>query len=221
MNGAPPHHSSDPFQQLCMAKIATEAIRENVGRRLAALGLKTIELSSGQACPFVPILYSANIASAKRLVLYFGESNQDLGIFAYRTIGQISTAAGSAIEFVTDIQDVPDGAEAPGIVIGNCGQLIFHRNSHRAMTQQTWSALPRETAVTQPYRMDSHNNHPAGNETPKAHIDFVLSWVKEHAGKDVKIDVVGVGDAIEDLVKVLRRRWGEFKKNISAVAVGR
>lgn len=188
---------------------------------MAAFGLKTIDLPSGQAFPFVPILYSENIASAKRLILYFGESNQDLGIFAYRTIGQVSTAAGSAIEFVTNIQDVPEGAGAPGIVIGNCGQLIFHRKSRRAVTQQTWSALPRENGVKQPYRMDSHNNHPAGNETPEAHIDFVLSWVKKQAGKDVKIDVVGVGDAIEDLVKVLRRRWGEFKKNISAVAIGR
>ena len=69
--------------------------------------------------------------------------------------------------------------------------------------------------------MDSHKNHPAGNETSKAHIDFLLSWVKNHAVEDVKIDVIGVGDAVEDLVKILRRRWGELKKNISAAAVGR
>lgn len=157
---------------------------------------------------------------AKRLILYFGESNQDLGIFAYRSIGQISLAAGSCLDFVSAIQSVPDGAEAPAVVIANCGQLIWYRRGGRAVTNQTWSAVPRKTGVSLPYRLDPEKNRVAGHKTVEEHVGSVFEWVKKEANKGAKIDIVSVGDSVEAVIKYLRTHWTEWKEQVDAVVVG-
>ena len=111
------------------------------------------------------------------MVVYFGESSQDLGIFAYRSIGQISLAAGSCIDFVDTIERVP----GCGVVIANCGQLIWYRRGHRAVTQQTWSAVPRKTGVSLPYKVDPEKNRVPGHGTVQEHVDSVFEWVKKEA----------------------------------------
>lgn len=198
-----------------------DCIRAKLASRFAALSLQTAHLPSGISHPNIPILYSAHLNTAKRLILYFGESTQDLGIFAYRTIGQVSYAAGSCIDFVSSIQDVPDGVEAPAVVIANCGQLIWYRRGGRAVTQQTWSALPRKTGVSLPYRLDPEKNRVQGHKTVGEHVESVFEWVKKEASGVAKIDIVGVGDTIEDVSKYLRTHWGEWKEKVDAVAVGR
>ncbi|EAU32341.1 predicted protein [Aspergillus terreus NIH2624] len=64
-------------------------IRDIVYSRLRDLGLGTLRLPlmSGAARPNVPIMVSKNLSSASRIVAVFGEPVQDLGIWAYRSIG--------------------------------------------------------------------------------------------------------------------------------------
>ena len=53
---------------------------------------------SGAARPNVPIMVSKNLSSASRIVAVFGEPVQDLGIWAYRSIGgDDGINAGSAV----------------------------------------------------------------------------------------------------------------------------
>lgn len=110
-------------------------------------------------------------------MVYFGESSQDLGIFAYRSIGQISLAAGSCIDFVNTIQ------KECGVVIANCGQLIWYRRGNRPVTQQTWSAVPRKTGVSLPYKLDQEKNRVQGHATVGEHVYSVFEWVKKEADK--------------------------------------
>ena len=155
------------------------------------------------------------------MILYFGESNQDLGIFAYRTIGQISNAAGSCIDFVSAIHTVPEGSQAPAVVIANCGQLIWYRRGGRAVTQQTWNALPRKTGVSLPYKLDPEKNYVKGHKTVGEHVESVFEWVRKEADEGVRVDIVVVGDSIGGVVRYLETRWGEWKTKVEAVAVGR
>ncbi|KKA18197.1 hypothetical protein T310_7865, partial [Rasamsonia emersonii CBS 393.64] len=76
-------------------------IRRIVLSRLQALGLSTLRLplNAGPKEQHVPILASQNLGTAKRIVVVFGEPIQDLGIWAYRTVGTESISAGSAISF--------------------------------------------------------------------------------------------------------------------------
>jgi len=169
--------------------------------------------------PHVPILTSSNLTTAKRLVIYFGESMQDLGVFAYRIIGQESISSGSTLDFIHDIQNGKDGGDT-AIVIANLGQLLWHRRGQRALTMASWNGLPRKTGVSNPIRIDSVKNHIPGNYDVRQHINSVFDTVAKLATEDAKIDIIGVGEGAEESVKYLNENWGIWEKKVEAICVG-
>lgn len=199
----------------------TACIRRELNIRFQASGLNItrLPLNIPLAEPHVPILTSPNLATAKRLIIYFGESMQDLGVFAYRIIGQESISSGSALDFVHDIQNGKDGHDT-AIVIANLGQLLWHRRGQRALTMASWNALPRMTGVSPPVRIDSVKNHILCNYDVKEHITSVFEAVAKLAGEDVKIDIIGVGEGAEESVKYLDDHWGLWEKKVVAICVG-
>lgn len=168
--------------------------------------------------PYVPIFTSANLATAKRIILYFGEELQDLGVFAYRTIGKVSTAAGTALNFVSTIQASKD---SPGVIIANLGQLTWYRRGKRAVTRVSWNALPGKTSVSGPMRVDPVKNRARGNEDMAAHVKYVFEKVvRQLVHKDAKLDVIGVGEGASESVGFLDRNWDQWEGRIQAIAVG-
>jgi hypothetical protein len=168
--------------------------------------------------PHVPIFTSANLATAKRTIIYFGEELQDLGVFAYRTVGQVSTAAGTALDFVSAIQASKD---SPGIIIANLGQLIWYRRGKRAVTRVTWNALPGKTAVSGPMRVDPVKNRVPGNEDMAAHVKYIFDEVvPQMVNPDAKLDVIGVGEGAAESVSYLDGNWDQWEPRIQAIAVG-
>ena len=144
---------------------------------------------------------------------------QDLGIFAYRIIGQESISSGSALDFTHDIQSSKDGSDT-AIVIANLGQLCWYRRGQRATTMTSWNALPRKTGVSGPMRIDSVKNHVPGNEDVKAHVKSVFEAVAKVARDDVVIDVIGIGDGAEEAVEYLDQNWGTWEGTVRAICVG-
>lgn len=153
---------------------------------------------------------SQNLGTAKRIVVVFGEPIQDLGIWAYRTVGTESISAGSAISFaravlgrdesVQDHGHVSKGSKChtdTALVIANTGQLIWHCGSGTAMTQPTWLALPREFAVDPPLQMTRRNKIPR-NSNWQEHVECVFEDVLAARGQmvseDAKIDIIGVAE---------------------------
>lgn len=196
-------------------------IRENLLPRFQRLGLNTVPLPSPAPTPNIPILVSSSFSTLPRIIIYFGESVQDLGIFAYRTIGQVSLATGSCIDFVSSVQAHQwPSSQPPGFVIANCGQLIWWRRGARAVTQQTWNALPQKTGVSPVTRLDAEKNRVEGHKNVGEHIASVMSWVERHAKTDAKIDVIGMGNASEEVANWLNNNWTSWRGRIDAVAVG-
>lgn len=145
---------------------------------------------------------------------------QDLGILAYRIIGQGSIAAGSVLNFVHEVQSHKDSADT-AIVISNPGQLLWHRRTQRAMTMSSWNGQPRKTGVSNAAIIDPIKNHVPGNMNTVEHVKTVFEEVVgKLAREDVAIDVIGIGDGAEDLVKYLDQNWARWKKNVRAICVG-
>jgi hypothetical protein len=132
------------------------------------------------------------------VLVYFGERNQDLGIFAYRIVGgDEGLNAGSAVHFVKDIQSgygSSSGEDPPAVVIANPGQLIWCRSAGRAVGRTEWENLPRESAVHPGFRLDEETgrNLVEGNRDEAEHVEFVFEHVLKSAGGGrARIDVIG------------------------------
>lgn len=197
-------------------------IRSELSARFEASGLNItrLPLNTGPSDPHVPILTSSNLATAKRLIVFFGESVQDLGILAHRIIGQDSIASGSALDFVHAIQSRDDTADT-AIVIANLGQLVWYRRGQRAMTVARWNALPRKTGVGNPMRIDAVKNRIPGNKNAKEHVKSVFEEVLgKLAEQDAVIDLIGVGDGAEEAVGYLDQNWKHWGSKVRAICVG-
>ncbi|KAL5043533.1 hypothetical protein BDW71DRAFT_119048 [Aspergillus fruticulosus] len=214
-----------------------ECIRQIVLSRLRNLGLISLclPLISGPKKPHVPILVSKNLASASRIILVFGEPVQDLGIWAYRTIGTESINAGSAVDFVKAIvhpnQDVESASETQSkatkkgdvaVVLANTGQLVWHCGLGKAMTIVTRLALPRPSAVDPPLAETRRNKIP-GNENWQEHVNSVFEGILAARGRlvrrDAMIDVIGAAEGGLGAVRYLARNWPAWRNNISALCL--
>jgi hypothetical protein len=183
-----------------------------VHSRLSALGLNTVRLPMNAAPneAHVPILVSSNMATASRVIVIFGETTQDLGVWAYRTIGAQSIDEGSVVPLARAILRCHnnDGASEDiaiesrdrkdtALVLANTGQLIWHCGSAKAMTMPTWLACPRKSAVDSPLRMTYRNKIPC-NENWQEHIKYVFEEVLAARGRllrdDAKISIIGLAE---------------------------
>ncbi|RHZ74979.1 hypothetical protein CDV55_109205 [Aspergillus turcosus] len=205
-----------------------ECIRTIVSSRLRSLGLTTLRLplSSGPKDPHVPIWVSANLARASRVIVVFGEPIQDLGIWAYRTVGTEGVDAGSAVAFVRAILGQKSGAgfkdADTALLLANTGQLIWHCGSSRAITHQTWFALPRSSAVDAPLRMTRRNKIPS-NQDWQEHVACVFDEILSARGRlvreDAKIDIIGLSEGGLGAIRYLEAEWDSWRPYISAIAL--
>jgi len=196
-------------------------IRREVLSRILALSMQITRLPIGASAEenHVPILTSKDIATAKRVIVYIGESTQDLGIFAYRMIGHDTVALGSAVEFVQNAK--ASARDEPAIVLANMGQLIWYRRGKQAMSQNTWYAIPRESAVSQPMRMDPVKNRIPQNEGLQEHVACVFEQVVDRMTDiDAEIYVIGLGDGALEMVEHLQENWGIWDGRVKAIVVG-
>jgi hypothetical protein len=179
--------------------------------------MDTVRLPLG-ACvdePHVPILVSKNISTAKRVIVYIGEACQDLGIFAGRIISKESIAGGSAIDFV----NAALGSGETATVLANPGQLLWYRRGMRALSLQSWHAIPRRNAVRPGLKIGPQNRIPK-NENVAAHVKSVFEAVAALANQDAKFNAIGIGDGAEEAVDYLQPNWGTWRTRVEAIVVG-
>ncbi|KAL4936022.1 hypothetical protein BDV06DRAFT_233771 [Aspergillus oleicola] len=225
-----------------------ECIRNIVLPRLHDLGLVTLRLplTSGPSKPHVPILVSKNLAKASRIILVFGEPVQDLGIWAYRTVGAEGINAGSAVDFVRAVLHPESTSQVNGtntctnttalasnshsfspkgdtaLVLANTGQLIWHCGQGKAMTHATRLALPRASAVDPPLAETERNKIP-GHANWQEHVTSVFEDILAARGRlvrsDVKIQAIGASEGGMAVVRYLRANWQTWQQHISAICL--
>ncbi|KAL4920952.1 Arb2 domain-containing protein [Aspergillus aurantiobrunneus] len=219
----------------------SECIREIVLSRLRDLGLVTLRLPlvSGPTKPHVPVMVSRNLSSASRIIIVFGEPVQDLGIWAYRTVGSEGINAGSAVDFVKAILNASQNVNIDStnefsakaqfsqkgevaVVLANTGQLVWHCGLGRAMTINSRLALPRPSAVDPPLAETNRNKIP-GNSNWQEHVNSVFDGIFATRGqlirKDAKIDVIGLAEGGLGAIRYLASNWDAWRQHISAMCL--
>ena len=189
-----------------------ECIRDILRTRFEKLGLITLRLPypALPSEPHVPILVSPDLGKKSRIIVFFGEPFQDLGVLAYRVIGTNAIYKGSIEEFVKGIlEGKANGAndkDTPGIVIANPGQLVWHRGGARAITLTSWLSIPRKSAVHDSMRLDPVKNRVPGNEDVDKHVEFIFEKVLGSlASPKAKLDVIAMEWSTTSVVRYLNK----------------
>lgn len=199
-----------------------ECTRRIVLERLSALSMSTVRLPPGaqEGDKHVPILCSSNLRQAKRIVVVFGGSTQDLGIWAYRSIGKQSINSGSMVDFAKTVLKIDsdnvsrseDGKDT-ALVIANPGQLYYHCGSGTAVSHRTWFALPQKSAVHPPLEWSLRNKIPQ-NANCEEHVKCVFEGILAARGQlvheEAMIDVIAVSDGAGYATRYLAANCNSF-----------
>lgn len=183
----------------------TDCIRELVIKRLCDTGLEIMRLplrenANGrmvQSAPnetHVPIMVSDNLGTTSRIIVLIGEPVQDLGVWAYRIIGNEHINKGSAVEFAKAVLGEKEKRTDNALVIANPGQLLWNCASSRAVTSVTWASLPRPAGNWGPPAMSWRTKIP-GNQDWRDHIQHIFNKVlRPCIHEKTRIDIIGVSE---------------------------
>lgn len=154
--------------------------------------------------PHVPILVSKNLFKATRVVVVFGEPVQDLGIWAYRSVGQDGINFGSAVNFTKSVLD--ENRTDTALVVANTGQLLWHCASSCAVTQRTWEAAERPAGPWGQATRSWRNKIPE-NKNWREHIQYVFEhvlwpWLHDKS----RVDIIGLSEGGQGALEYLQKR---------------
>jgi hypothetical protein len=184
--------------------------------------METIRLPFGaeEGQPHVPILVSRGLQEKSRVLIVFGSRNEDLGIWCFRRLGANGCSISVSPVLTDHLRDtrsdsdsLKDGSaiglvhsyhssetEAPGVIIANPGQLLWHRRGKCAVTFNTWNSMPRKSAVSREYRIDDTKNRIPGNQDPERHIQYVFNEVvKKLVSENARLDILATAGGMEVL----------------------
>ncbi|KAH9824532.1 Arb2 domain [Teratosphaeria destructans] len=103
--------------------------------------------------------------------------------------------------------------DVPGVIILNCGQLLWSNKERRAMNQATWLARPKKNAIDEHLRIDSFWNRVDGHENPRSHVESVFNHViPKLVDDEARFYFVGISDGAEALLQYLGSHYYGVKK---------
>lgn len=190
--------------------------------RLESLGLEKIRLPLGTPSdkPNVPIFVSSDIKSKSRVILVIGETYQDLGIIAHRILGgRGGVNKGSMVSVVETLKSQPSSCSdpsAPGFILANTGQFIWHESLKRCHTiSSTHEArMPSAVHAGPKWYVEVGKDRVEGNRDTREHIKTIFeNVIPAFLNKEAGIDIVAVGDGADALEKYLD--WSETWKKLS------
>ncbi|GJC84555.1 hypothetical protein ColLi_07393 [Colletotrichum liriopes] len=187
-----------------------EAIRDVVHNRLEKEGMRKVPLplDTQATSPHVPIFTSANLASASRVVVVFGEPNQDLGTMALRVVnGPGGINKGSMVSVVQEINrqtSSSSDSSAPGIILANTGELWWWPEGKKALSPTSATAIPQKSMVHHGRAFNPKVHSISKNESPEAHIRYVFNEVLlTLVLPTARLDIVGIGLGADHATRAL------------------
>jgi hypothetical protein len=231
----------------------TTAVQDQLIRpRLEALDLVRLALPLGTTPtvaaaadkPHVPIYVSADLAQKKRVVVIFGESEQELGVIAHRVVGgRGGVDKGSMVGIVKALQgqgevqgqrqghrnksssspDQDHGDDnSPGIILANTGELWWWPEGRRGLTARQSHAVPMRSCVHWGRFYDAAANAVPGNASVDQHVASVFEGVLDNpdlVGPGAEVQVVGVTDGAVAAEAYLDRNWGRWAGRVGCLAM--
>ncbi|KAH8838587.1 hypothetical protein MCOR27_010005 [Pyricularia oryzae] len=197
-----------------------EALAQEIHDRFAKTGLiqHRLPLEAGPTDPHVPIFASANLATCSRAIIIVGESHQDLGVFAYRTVcGPGGITAGTALSYAARLP-----ADA-GLVIANPGQLFWYAEGKRALNAQSQLGVPMPSAVHIGLVTREEHRVPQ-NRNVDEHVRYMFDTVipKLLAGNEkAQLHVIGVGDGADAVEAYLDQEmhWAKWEPLLKSLTI--
>ncbi|KAK1701090.1 hypothetical protein BDP55DRAFT_640443 [Colletotrichum godetiae] len=174
----------------------------------------------------MPIFTSANLASVSRVVVVFGEPSQDLGNLALRVVnGPGGINKGSMVSVVQEInrQRVsPSDDGPPGILLANTGELWWWPEGNKPLSPTSAMAVPRKSMVHHGRANNSKYHAIPKNESPGAHIAYVLNEViPSLLSPTARLDIIGIGLGADYVTRALDtpETWSTLGQRINTLSL--
>ena len=96
----------------------------------------------------------------------------------------------------------------PGLVILNPGQLLYSHEYNTAMTQVTWMARDKPSAVSDFYKVHKEHNRIPGHKSSEEHLETVFEHVLPQLLRDdARMWIVGITDGAENFIKYMDAKY--------------
>lgn len=170
----------------------------------------------------VPIFVSENLYQADRIVVLFGEGDQDLGVIAHRVIGgRGGVDEGSVVSIVKALVG-EDGNHGVGVVLANTGERWWWPEGKRALSHRSSMGVKMKSCVHKGRWFDPAVNEIPGSEHVDAHVKTVFESVLDNStfvGETTTIQVIGITDGAVAVEKYLDANWDRWEGRIGCLAM--
>ncbi|KAK3901511.1 Arb2 domain-containing protein [Staphylotrichum tortipilum] len=209
--------------------VFNNAVTKIIHTRLETAGLTKLPLPLGAPTtgPHVPIFTSTSLATKSRVVLFFGEPYQALGVLAHRVIGGCGgITRGSALGFVHALcgqQSSAADASPPGVVLTNPGELWWWPEGGKGLTPLERHMVPMASAVHYGRYHNPRVNEVPGQRSVAEHVREVFETVVMGGlvDKEARVDVIALGSTADDVELYLDDDavWAKVGARLNSLAI--
>jgi hypothetical protein len=176
------------------------------------------------ASPSIPIFATSQelLKTKKSVIIILNDHMQDLGIWAYRKICDESFDAGSCTGTIKALKLRHRSVQSePGIVILNPGQYFYSHKEQRALSHESWEALPKKSLYHPTVCADEMHNLVPGSRDRDEHVATVFENVlnnDEYVSPDADLYLVGISAGSNTLLKYMDKQWSSLSSRVKAAA---
>ncbi|CAN8100203.1 unnamed protein product [Discula destructiva] len=191
-----------------------------------------LPLGTPSTSPHTPIFVSPDLKRKNRIIVLFGESDQDLGVLAHRVVsGKGGVDAGSVVGLVKALTNNnnnnnnhngrPEGDDV-GVVLANMGESFWWPEGGRALSYRQSSGVRMKSTVHKGVYFDVQTHGIPGHGDVDEHVRMVFESVLGNAdflGEEAVIQVIGVSEGAVAVEKFLDENWTVWKDRVVSLAI--
>ncbi|KAJ4422386.1 hypothetical protein N0V82_002941 [Gnomoniopsis sp. IMI 355080] len=186
----------------------------------------TLPLQTPPTSPHTPIFLSPNLRRKKRVLVLFGERDQDLGVLAHRVLGgKGGVNEGSVVSIVEATAALRSSSREEndfGVVLANTGESWWWPEGKRALSYRQSSGVRMKSAVLKGRYTDPKVNGIPGHADVGEHVRLVFESVldkEEFVGKEARLEIIGLSEGAVETEKYLDENWKRWEDRIGCLAI--
>lgn len=206
----------------------TLAVQDLVHTRLTSaphhLTKLALPLQTPLTEPHTPIFLSPDLQHKKRVLVLFGERDQDLGVLAHRVLGgKGGVNEGSVLSIVQALGSAEADEEKDiGVVLANTGESWWWPEGQRALSFRQSNGVRLKSAVHKGRYFDPRVNGIPGHTDVGEHVRMVFESVLDNesfVGKEARLEVIGLSEGAIEAEKYLDENWKRWEGRIGCLAI--